>query len=56
MNTEQQYNIYDLCFLILTRVDGMEITLRCERELVDDELKLLDEVLTDTINIQNTTH
>ena len=54
MNTRQVYKQEDLCHLIVTEVDKTSITLRCERELNDDELKLLDEVLTDTITIQNT--
>ena len=51
MNTEQKYKIEDFYTTVSCSVNGEDITLYSERTLTYDELKLLDEVLTDTIAI-----
>ena len=57
MNTEQQYKMEEVCYMIVTTVDdsdgkgSSQLLLNCERKLSDKELALIDEVCTDTINI-----
>lgn len=60
MNTEQRYKVEDLCMLIVTTLPSKDgkgsdsIMLRCERELTEDELSLIDEVVSDTLRIGET--
>ena len=57
MSVKQDYSIVDLCHKIVVTVKDKKgktnITLLCERELDKKELKLVKEVLTDTIVIQH---
>jgi len=51
MRAEQEFSITKLCFRHYVRVGDYVLTLSSERELNEDELDLLGEVMTDTINI-----